>query len=326
MKLSIIIPCYNAENYIERCVNSILNQENHTLDLEVWLCNDGSKDNTLNILQDLKDKHHDIIHVIDHPNQGVYKTRNKALELVTGDYIWLLDSDDTIEQNTLIKIEKKLSAHIDILNLGYMVESPNHTFSKIYPPNINYPTSGLEFLKHNDGRLYLWCNVYNKKFIDKYDLRFLGKSMSLEDSFFNIQAFAKAKTVNALIEIVYVYHYNKNSISKKPSLENRLKQGESSVNVHLALKKYRDSFEKNSDSYKVINTKLKHSVLGFFFSLLKEKYPLDYIKKIINLYKQEKLYPIPKDSNLNFKAKAFRILANSNQFFLLLSKINLMRK
>ncbi|MXV39009.1 glycosyltransferase [Flavobacteriaceae bacterium Ap0902] len=326
MKLSIIIPCYNAEKYIERCVNSILNQKNHSLELEIWLCNDGSKDQTLSILKRLKNKYPSPINIIDHPNQGVYKTRNKALELVTGDFIWLIDADDTVENNTLIKIEGKLSKSIDVLNLGYKVENANHTFSQILPPAIRYPTSGLEFLQHNDGRLYLWCNIYRKSFIDENRLRFLGQSMSLEDSFFNIQAFTMAKTVAAFKEIVYVYHFNENSISKKPSLENRLKQGESSVNVQLALQKYRDNFDKDSKIYQVIDTKLKHSVLGFFFSLLKEKYPIDYTKKIIKLYKQKSLYPISIDTNLNLKAKAFRILVNSKQIFLLLTQINLMRK
>lgn len=326
MKLSIIVPCYNVEKYIKRCIDSILDQKNHTMNLEILLCNDGSKDNTLQVINSLQKFNSNSVKVIDHPNQGVYKTRNNALNEATGDFIWLIDADDSIEPNSLYEIEKSLKKDLDILSFGYRIENPNKIFEKIFPPDIKHPITGIEYLNYNDGRLFLWFNIYKRDFLNANNLRFLAKSMSLEDSFFNIQAFTTANRVYFLHKIVYNYYFNEDSISKKPTLENRLKQGESSVNVHLALKKYIENFKNNKQIYNTLKTKLNHTVLGFFFSLLKEKYPINYISKILNLYKKEKLYPISYDVKLNQKAKAFRFVVNNKRIFLFLCKINLIRK
>ena len=96
--VSVIVPVYQAEKYIERCVNSLIHQTYHNL--EIILIDDGSKDNSFNICKRLAED--DVrIKVFHNDNQGVASTRNQGLDYAGGQYIYFLDSDDWIGKDTL---------------------------------------------------------------------------------------------------------------------------------------------------------------------------------------------------------------------------------
>ena len=96
-KVSIIVPIYNAEKWLEKCINSIIKQLYHNI--EILLVNDGSTDKSLEICQKFAKKDNRII-IIDKPNEGVSKSRNIGIEKATGEYIKFVDSDDWLEENT----------------------------------------------------------------------------------------------------------------------------------------------------------------------------------------------------------------------------------
>lgn len=98
IKISVVVPVYNVEKYIGQCLDSILGQ---TLkDIEIICINDGSKDNTLEILKDYAQKDSRII-LIDKENEGLSKARNQGTEIASGEYISFIDSDDWIDENYL---------------------------------------------------------------------------------------------------------------------------------------------------------------------------------------------------------------------------------
>ena len=325
MKLSLIVPVYNAAESIERCVESIYEQENHTFELEIILCNDGSADNSLAMLDKLAAKYSEI-QIFDHENQGVYKTRNFALTKVTGNYIWFLDSDDYIFGNALQLLEKKVENNYpDILNFGYVRENTDGTTTTVLPPKSEKTIDGITFLENSDGRLYLWNNIYKTEFIKKNNLSFLAKSVSLEDSLFNLTAFSKALQVEYLNASLYCYCYNTNSISKTKSLNHLLKLGQSSINVHTETQILRNNYDKSSKAYRVLNKRLEHSVLGFFYSLMLEKYPNDYIQTVFIKYKETKILPLREKSS-NYKIKFFHTMINMKWPFLKLCSIYKMIK
>ena len=325
MFLSIIIPVYNAEHTITRLFDSILNQKTHNLKLEIIAVNDGSSDNSLNNLNNYA-RQFNFIKVFSTQNQGVYKTRNFALNKVKGDYIWMLDADDYISSDAFHLLEKLLSETIDVLHFSYYVEDKlGKTGVKLTPKKTDSIVDGVSFLKANDGRLYLWNNVYNTNFIKKYNLSFLAQSVSLEDSLFNISVFSKAKKVKYLNTPLYTYVFQANSISRKKDLTHLTNLGESSYNVHLCTKKIRDNFMPNERSYKVINDCLSHSILGFFYSLIIEKYPFNYVKKMYYLYEMEGLFPVTKDKN-SMKVQFFQNTLNCKWLYLVLSRLNQFRK
>ena len=101
LKVSVIVPVYNGDEYIESCIKNILNQ---TLkDIELILVNDGSKDNTLNICKKYADFNSRIV-LINQENQGVSSARNKGIDISKGDYICFIDCDDKIDNDYLEKL------------------------------------------------------------------------------------------------------------------------------------------------------------------------------------------------------------------------------
>lgn len=101
-KVSVIVPVYNGDKFLNKCLESVANQ---TLkDLEIIVVNDGSKDNSLDIMQKFKNKYSDIFKIIDIPNSGVGTARNKALDIASGEFIKFLDADDYLELNILEKM------------------------------------------------------------------------------------------------------------------------------------------------------------------------------------------------------------------------------
>lgn len=117
-KVSIIVPIYNAEKWLEKCINSIIKQSYHNI--EILLVNDGSTDKSLEICQKFAKKDNRII-IIDKPNEGVSKSRNIGIEKATGEYIKFVDSDDWLEENTceeLVELIEKEKTDLSICGLN----------------------------------------------------------------------------------------------------------------------------------------------------------------------------------------------------------------
>ena len=110
-KISVIVPIYNVEKYIKRCLDSILMQKYQNL--ELILINDGSTDNVEEIIKTYIEKYPNIIKYIKKENTGLSDTRNTGMEIATGDYIMFVDSDDYISQNLLNNLKPYMNKNID---------------------------------------------------------------------------------------------------------------------------------------------------------------------------------------------------------------------
>lgn len=322
INLSIIVPVFNGEKSLNRCLTSILDSYSLTtgFTIEIITINDGSTDASLEVLKDFK-KEYNFIKIINKENEGVYIARNLALKSVLGEFVWMLDADDFIALNALDSISKKImQSKPDIINFGYCQEIKNNIFKK-YQLSSFYNElqniDGLTFLEKNDGRLYLWNNIYNVSFLEKYKIKFLGKSKSLEDSLFNIEAYRAAKHVSFINQELYSYCFNPLSISRNHTITKLMVLRESTLNIHKQLLKILNSIKnKNTREYIILNAKLNHSVLGFFYSLLMQKYPVSVVKETISLYRNLNLYPI-KLKSATFKGNLFRMFLNIEWLYLL---------
>ncbi|MBO6213489.1 glycosyltransferase family 2 protein, partial [Algoriella sp.] len=154
MKLSIIIPVYNVEKYLRRCINSILNQKKFKFEkdsIEVLLINDGSPDNCHIIIDEYVDKY-DFIKGFYKTNGGLSDARNFGLEQATGDYIWFIDSDDWIDEESLYTLSQELeNSEIEVLEFDYSMKynsEDNKLFLNPYYSKIKTNIiSGKELLK-----------------------------------------------------------------------------------------------------------------------------------------------------------------------------------
>lgn len=120
MRLSIVIPVYNVEKYIEKCICSVVSQDISNEDYEVLILNDGSTDCSKDIAERYA-KQNSNVHLFNHSNMGLSATRNRGLREAKGDYVWFIDSDDWIENNCLGDILKRLESNPDVLSFSGMI-------------------------------------------------------------------------------------------------------------------------------------------------------------------------------------------------------------
>lgn len=193
MKLSVIIPVYNCEKYIEDCVLSVVNQTYKNI--EIILINDGSNDSSPQICKKFANSY-DNIKYISQENMGVSVARNRGKKVATGDLITFVDSDDTIDSDmyqvlvNLIENEKCDIAHCSYKRIDTKGIRPIGNSGKIYRQN---RVDALECLI--TGHLFngsLWNKIYRRELIES--LEFKEGLVINEDILFNIQAFNLAKT------------------------------------------------------------------------------------------------------------------------------------
>lgn len=209
--ISVIVPVYNVEIYLEKCIKSITDQTYKKL--EIILINDGSTDNSGQICKKWKKIDSRII-FIDKKNTGVSDTRNYGLSIATGEYITFVDSDDFLEATIyeeLIKTIKKEKSGLVICGYNSIYNNKVKTHLYNYPININ-SLSYLESPFESDGRL--WNKLFKKEIIG--DLRFDSNINVTEDMLFLFQYVEKIKKISILNKPLYNYNLtNIDSVTKK---------------------------------------------------------------------------------------------------------------
>lgn len=225
-KVSIVVPMYNVEQYLERCVESVLNQTNASW--ELILVNDGSTDNTLEIANQFS-KIDQRIRVIDGENQGVSCARNKGLEEAKGEILVFLDADDWIENYYVDSILENWEDSTDVIVFDYYesdaLNEKNHmccfdkTFYNYEDGARFYLLSLLGYYEHLGARgVYRlrapWAKAYRVDIIRNFAY-FLPTVKLGEDAAFNIQVFSRINKVKYVELPVYNYFINPNSVVRK---------------------------------------------------------------------------------------------------------------
>ncbi|MBR3325428.1 MAG: glycosyltransferase family 2 protein [Clostridia bacterium] len=217
--VSVIIPLYNAEKYIKRCILSIVNQTYKHL--EIIIINDGSTDKSLDIINCLKNKY-DYIKVYTQKNKGVSSARNEGIKKSTGEYIFFADADDFLEPSCIqIMLEEAISLKADIIRSNYYLKNKNvYNFKekKIYDITNKENRKKIENLYLNT---YFFNNVWGqliKREIIK-NIKFDIKLKMGEDFKFNLEILNNAKKIVVITDCLYNYTYNTNGMNYNDSLE-----------------------------------------------------------------------------------------------------------
>lgn len=155
--LSIIIPAYNVESYIERCLDSVTHNIKNIEDIEIIVINDGSKDNTLNLAQKYALQYPQSVHVIDKPNGGWGTGINRGIEEATGKYLKTLDSDDWFNNKNLdsfIKLLKRVDVDMILTSLSEIDSTNNLLREKNMPEMFCEKTMAIDdYLINNNYNL-----------------------------------------------------------------------------------------------------------------------------------------------------------------------------
>ena len=217
--VSIIIPAYNVENYIERCILSCVNQTFD--DIEIIVINDGSEDNTLEIIitEAQKDSR---IRVINTNNNGVNYARSIGLNSARGKFILFLDSDDYLSKNAIEKCyEIVKNNNYDIVQFNYKLKYSNgeellpwdYKFYKDNNEKVFTDYKYLDLLFNTKCNFSIWSKLIRKDFLIENNIKLLTNSSYGEDLAFTYNLAMYKPKVYILNEYLYYYFQRNNSLS-----------------------------------------------------------------------------------------------------------------
>lgn len=214
-KISIIIPCYNVENYLDRCFNSLKNQTLGIEQMELIFVNDASTDATLAKLTEFEALYPENILIINFPeNRRQGTARNVALDYATAPYIGYVDSDDWVEPTMFEKMLFAIEQHnCDFVECRWDLakdethKSPVKKLGKAGYLDLSNSTTKSEFICTQIGLTALWNKVFKKSFLVDNDI-FCPEQIRYEDIFFCYLAFIYAKSYYRIDEALYHYFVN----------------------------------------------------------------------------------------------------------------------
>ena len=215
-KLSIIIPAYNVEAFLQQCLDSIFSQND--ADVEVLCIDDGSTDGTPQLLQDFAAEHHNL-RVLTQPNQGMSTARNWGLKEAKGEYVLFVDSDDWLFEGSLAKLAASLMGE-DVVgfNAKKFVEKHN-AYRDNNLPIVSGVVKGWDYF--NKVRLIpseihfvcIWQRAYRRAFLEENNLSFVEGIRRAEDDLFTTMVMYYAQTLKVIDDCIYVYRVRDNSIT-----------------------------------------------------------------------------------------------------------------
>lgn len=216
-KISIIVPVYNAEKYLARCIDSILNQT--FTDYEVLLVNDGSTDDSLLVCKSYVEKD-SRIKLIDKENGGLSSARNVGLKQASGEYIGFVDNDDWISENFYERLYTVINqtdcdiAFCDVIRKNEKVHKVRLNLKSVQvEEEINKKLELAQFNSHRG----VWNKLYKRYLFDN-GLQF-EEGKDYEDGLFTLQALCQCKNIVSVPDAYYFYFINPKSIVRsKPSL------------------------------------------------------------------------------------------------------------
>ena len=239
--VSIIVPIYNAENYLRRCVDSILNQE--YTDYELLLVNDGSTDASGDICEEYGDRDPRVI-VIQKENTGVSDSRNRALDRARGKYLQFLDSDDWITPDAtrlFVRAAEEYGCDMVISDFYRVVGERLSTKGDIEEEGVLTREEFAAHMMENPADFYygvLWNKLYRRDIVEEHNLRMDTDINWCEDFMFNLEYIRYAKVFYALHAPIYYYVKRKGSLAS---------QG---INISKTVKMKLNVFEYYNNFYK----------------------------------------------------------------------------
>lgn len=216
-KISVIIPCYNVEKYIKRCMESIVNQTLGIENLQIILVNDSSTDDTLKILYDYEKIYTNNIYIINLPqNMGQGYARNEGLNYADAQLIYFMDSDDWIELDCLEKMINKLNQYecdIVMCKNDRPSDEDDITIGKVEEDKIFF-IDDIEkrknFLSYYRFDIVCWNKLIKKSILIENNILF-PEGLKFEDNFWGYLLFFYVKRIYILEDCLYHWFYNPNS-------------------------------------------------------------------------------------------------------------------
>ena len=297
-KVSVIVPIYNVEKYLEKCLDSLVNQ---TLkDIEIILVNDGSTDNSGQIAKKYANKYKDKIIYLEKENGGLSDARNYGLEYVKGDYISFVDSDDYISKNLYSELVKYMEKDYDMIKFGILtVDLKNNKIIENKSQQFENKTGeeAFDILYKTDKMTEVaWGYLYKASFWKENNFKY-SINMYHEDFGLTPLVILKAKKVASTNILGYYYVQSDKSITRNSDENKKLK-------MSYDLLKFYDNMVKKIEKYD-ISKKSKENIKIYYTNCI-----LLEIKNISSKIERQKYIKEIKKRKMikNIKARNFKQL------------------
>ena len=284
--ISIIIPVYNAENYLSRCIESIINQD--FKNFELLLIDDGSTDNSQYICDEYARKDYRI-NVFHKPNGGVSSARNLGLKNAKGKWITFIDSDDYITSH-FFEESPTFNTKFDLYIIGYQNHGDRSNYYILNNQEYLGKNQCLSFYNqhiHNDILRSPWCKFYKNSIIQKNHISFNKEMKYGEDLNFVLEYLQYIESIKSMSGIGYHYLFKKGKYMLPPIQS--AKHLELIWNKYINLKIYNQQFEK--------------SIFLCFYGVACTYARKNGLKELSSWYKSPKIEEIYKTLNLSIKQK-----------------------
>ncbi|WJE46143.1 glycosyltransferase [Peribacillus frigoritolerans] len=301
-EISIIVPVYNTEKYLKKCLDSLINQTFE--DIEIITINDGSTDNSIKILKEYEEKDDRII-VLDLENQGPSGARNSGLQFAKGEFVMFVDSDDWMDLTTCKKVydEAKLK-QADTVLFCYTSESSmgsikkylfsdkkrlfneEEVYSELFCGVLGLTSGKLRKPEKLDVLVSVWAKLYKTELIKQNSISFIDlKLIPSECQLFNLQYFQHSKKVVYLNECFYRYRRNNTTSFTKGYREELFKKWLYWIDY---VKEYLDQNNERTLAYDAYYSRICFSIIPLSGNSLKQKSIKDSYKELKEILNNEK--------------------------------------
>ena len=326
MTISFVIPVYNTGRYLERCVSSILTQGINEDLFEIIIINDGSTDCSAQIIKDLA-KDRNFIKYIDSENQGLGAARNKGLSIAQGKYIFFVDSDDYLFENSLTELFKyAASVFYNIIGLDWAEVYTDGSVARKERRSSTYNSLmlGAEYLSKFNLNGGVCPYLFSASFLKEKSI-LMSEGIYHEDELFLSETFIYAHQIVFVNQLVYAYYQREDSITNNKEEKQINKRINDTIFVLDQLLSLEKRSYLNELQIKGLRRKITTLSVDFIVNLIRFRADKEMVADKLHELRTRKLYPLPKAAYF-WKYNLFRFVFNYVPCIALASKLGLFKK
>lgn len=324
--LSIVVPAYNVERELEKCIESCLKQDIPQESYEIIIVNDGATDNTLQVATDIAAKY-ECVSVVNQNNMGLSGARNTGLKYAKGKYVWFIDSDDYIKPNVLGNMIRQA----DDLNLDCLFFRLQRVFDddcfrsevddyECVQPNVtrNAILSGRDAILQGYNPSSVCAILFNVEFLRKHRLQFM-LGIYHEDAEFTYRMISKAQRIMFIADAPYLYFTHAGTMTRSKNINSLIKNRVDDIAVAQSYLKLAQELRDDSKLFTVITRRAKSILFGLLWEMWlnrKEWGKNGINERILCKMEQEGHYPLTAPYG-SFKQAIIAKLLLNKRFFIL---------
>lgn len=300
--LSIVVPAYNVERELEKCIESCLKQDIPQESYEIIIVNDGATDNTLQVATDIAAKY-ECVSVVNQKNMGLSGARNTGLKYAKGKYVWFIDSDDYIKPNVLGNMIKQADDNnLDCLFFRLQRVFDDDCFRsevddyECVQPNVtrNVILSGRDAILQGYNPSSVCAILFNVEFLRKHRLQFM-LGIYHEDAEFTYRMISKAQRIMFIADAPYLYFTHAGTMTRSKNINSLIKNRVDDIAVAQSYLKLAQELRDDSKLSTVITKRAKSILFGLLWQmwLNRKEWGKNGINEAV-IYKMEEsqLYPL----------------------------------